>query len=595
MANEILSSLSTSSPGGYDYNFSTLAAWEADSGACPADLVTGNYKSILEVYDDWPTGLGIGTNTFSGHTCAKATDNILLLRANSGDEYGHTNNTGSWLKTALVYGFYIPLSDSTVLHIEDLKISSTSSHLLYIRVDDALQAVRCGFYVPESALRPISSNELMRFNFCLFDSTNAISGTPGISALVRYSYLNNCVLIADNSQGAFSQSNNNINTIAFNKNGSQSNILFHSPFGTSSNNASSDNSAPGTNSEINIPSSVFKNYSSDDYHLASDSTVLNGAGLNLIDNGPLLDDPQLDIDGEEWPGASGGAWDIGFDYYVDAGGETPVSVEIPKKNITLTSYAPAINISDHVEIAIPKADIQLTSHIPTITISSALAIIIPKADLQITSYAPEVSTSDHIEIIVPKKNLTLSSYSPIVTIGDHIEIVVPKSSIRLTSYAPEINISDHIQTVIPKHDLSLISYAPVINTSDHIETTIPKSDIQLQSYAPVITVGDEQVVNIPKHDLQITSYAPTIEIGNNISVIIPQHNLELLSYPPSIVISAFADVEIPKTNINITSYAPSVVIAGAFETAPERMFDYPAVNRMFRYPAINRMYRIKRK
>lgn len=85
---------------------------------------------------------------------------------------------------------------------------------------------------------------------------------------------------------------------------------------TASNNASFNYSTyppPGSNPYTsNVVSGDFVDAANDDFHLASGSGLI-GQGANLYS------DFQFDVDGDEWPDT--GAWDIGFDYYVSAGGD----------------------------------------------------------------------------------------------------------------------------------------------------------------------------------------------------------------------------------------------------------------------------------
>ncbi len=85
-------------------------------------------------------------------------------------------------------------------------------------------------------------------------------------------------------------------------------------FGTTENNASSDDTAPGSNSLTNVTQSdqfVSVSSGSEDFHLQSDAS--------LVDAGTSLDSSVADdIDGE----TRSGAWDIGADEYVEETAES---------------------------------------------------------------------------------------------------------------------------------------------------------------------------------------------------------------------------------------------------------------------------------
>ena len=95
----------------------------------------------------------------------------------------------------------------------------------------------------------------------------------------------------------------------------------------STNNATSSASddAPGASSVVGITSADFVNAAGNDYHLAAGSALI-GAGANLYA------DFQADVDGDAWP--SSGAWDIGFDHYVAAGGGVTGTLSVTLENFT---------------------------------------------------------------------------------------------------------------------------------------------------------------------------------------------------------------------------------------------------------------------
>lgn len=93
----------------------------------------------------------------------------------------------------------------------------------------------------------------------------------------------------------------------------------------SSNNASTSamDTCPGSGSVTGITSAAFAIAAANNFHLSA-SSVLRGAGANLYSVFTA------DVDGNTWP--SSGAWDIGLDYYVAAGGVTLNSLSV--SNIT---------------------------------------------------------------------------------------------------------------------------------------------------------------------------------------------------------------------------------------------------------------------
>ena len=154
---------------------------------------------------------------------------------------------------------------------------------------------------------------------------------------------------------------------------------------------------------------------------------------------------------------------------------------------------------------------------------------------------------------------------------------------------------DGVSVEIPKSDINLTSYAPTASNNITASVEIPKHDLTITSYIPSVSADGSLSVEIPKSNLTLTSYIPSVDTTNHIEVIIPKHDLSLQAYPPSIVVSSSVNAIIPKTDINLTSYIPTVSTAAGFETASQRIYDYPAVNYTFSFPSINRVYIMKRK
>jgi len=273
-------SLSNSDKGGdFDGYYTTIGTWES-----AVDGNTGNGElAELVIYAEVGD---VGALTQAGWTSGA----LSKITVNPGDEHKAVKNDG-------VYGsgrWYL-FTDAIV---EDIELDGG-----YFQNSDGNTGAitrRCASY--DSSI--YGYNRIGYCYNCLSDSSTADA----------YYYLSggvyNCTSIDSGNRGFVLT--DAINCVAYNSTGDD-----FSPQGkTLSYCASEDSTATGTGSITGIASSVFANYAGGDYHLASDSTTVSGEGLNLIDNAPSLSDPQLDVDGDEWPGAGGGAWDIGFDYYV---------------------------------------------------------------------------------------------------------------------------------------------------------------------------------------------------------------------------------------------------------------------------------------
>lgn len=126
--------------------------------------------------------------------------------------------------------------------------------------------------------------------------------------------------------------------------------------GTGNNNASSDTTATAyyTSSLASVAGTAFVSTTAgaEDFHLASGSSLI-GAGANLYS------DFTTDIDGDTWP--SSGAWDIGADHYVSAGGSLSLTASLSvaiQQARTLTASLSAAVQAPRTTSAVADAAVQ---------------------------------------------------------------------------------------------------------------------------------------------------------------------------------------------------------------------------------------------
>lgn len=300
MATEVIHSVGT----GGDYT--TLTAWEA---AQQRDLVAADEIAVAEISEtlvgNYPTFELKGWTADHDHPC--------VIRAAAGFEYDHVTDTGAKLISTGAYGFVN--RSNQVLHCYDICINFTTMTYGNFTYDSAwLEHLfdRCTFLNNSDLTIGLVSKGFIRNSivFC---------NLPG-DGEVKNCTVENSTIIMTNGAGY----GGNMctwdclctNVVAYNSTAKTSYNIYYNPRSASNYNAQNDNGSsppPGANSITGITTADFVDYAGGNYHLASDSQLI-GAGTNLYANF------QTDTDGDTWP--SSGAWDIGADYYVAAGGST---------------------------------------------------------------------------------------------------------------------------------------------------------------------------------------------------------------------------------------------------------------------------------
>lgn len=301
MATEVVSTIRSS---GGDYT--TVSAWEAGE---QGDLVTADEIRVAECYNDWVGGLS-NTVVIDGSTTDST--RYLVVRAAAGQGHDGTPETGFWIRSTNASVSTIDVRDSyTLIEGIEARVTNTSSGFargIYLNTGSSNSTVRRCLARSQAAsgsgIQAISGVSSIRIECCL-----AWGSLNGISVAATTHAVDNCTA-ADCTTGFTTSAAAVVrNSVAYNNTTNWSGTWG----GSSTHNATSNGSddAPGGNSVTSISSSDFVDAANNDFHLASGSALI-GSGTNLYT------DFTTDIDGDTWP--SSGAWDIGFDYRVAAGG-----------------------------------------------------------------------------------------------------------------------------------------------------------------------------------------------------------------------------------------------------------------------------------
>ncbi len=292
---------STIKPSGGDYT--TLTAWEA---AKQGNLTAGGADQI-QIAECYTFSGGLSDQlTVDGST----TDSTHYMKVTVAASNRHLGIPLAAFYIAKASDFCVILNDNYV-QVEwlDLKGSSNFGGGLRIDAADSCTAknilATCGNL--GNAFNPTANCTNATLEDCL--AYSAYSGfTTANWATVNYY---NCV--AGNCTTGFLTSGNSTpllkNCVAYNNTTNYSGT-FHA---SSTNNGTSTGSddAPGGNSVISVASGNFVNAASNDFHLATGTNSLVGAGVDLTSVFTT------DIDGDTWP--NGSAWNIGFDYIPGGG------------------------------------------------------------------------------------------------------------------------------------------------------------------------------------------------------------------------------------------------------------------------------------
>lgn len=316
MATEVVSTIRDT---GGDYT--SVSAWEAGE---QGDLVTADEIRVAECYNDWPSGLA---NTVIVDGSTTDATRYLVIRAAAGQAHTGTPGSGFWMYSFSAALSAIDVRDQyTRIEYIEARVTSTASGFargIYLTGGSAnssiLGCIAESLAASGSAIQLVSGSSNLTVRASI-----ATAGLYGFRAGATTHTIDNC--LAANCATGFDASAAALvrNSTAYNNttnwNGTWDASSTHNATSTGS------DDAPGGDSVISVDSADFVDAGAEDFHLASGSALI-GVGTNLHS------DFTTDIDGDTWP--SSGAWDIGPDSYVSAGGP-PTLAAITASNITTT-------------------------------------------------------------------------------------------------------------------------------------------------------------------------------------------------------------------------------------------------------------------
>jgi len=289
------------------------------------------------------------------------------------------------------------------------------------------------------------------------------------------------------------------------------------------------------------------------------SNTLDQAGSDTYDHNQTIATKEIASAGDEnptsWTYAASSYWraiTIAIKPYESAN----EIVTVPVSALSITGYAPTVDVTEDTFIEVPNGAFTLTPYAPTATATENQWIEIPNGSFSLTPYAPTVIAEANQWIEIPNASFSLTSYAP--SIGISIKITVPAAAFSITNYAPSIVLTEDQWIEIPVASLTMSSSVPTAIVTENQWIEIPAASFTLTSYAPTIDVGAGTIITVPASGLTITGYAPTITAEANQWIEVPNGSLGITAYAPTIDVTANQWIEIPQAALALTSYAPTV-------------------------------------
>lgn len=290
-------------------DYTSIQTWW-DTECVGYDCVANSTSPVLEGYDDWPGGL-TEVPSLTGSVTSNTTYRPII-RAAAGNECGGILGQGFGITGNTSYGSLLDTHTTSNITLENFWFQNTGSNSAQgLYGQSNLRAVGLvGKAANGTAFNNIATGDIVRA--CL-----AIGSSAGFQ---NYNWNNGTIIncVAVNCGSGFHSAANGSYTVKNSVAYGCTNSFYGSKYSAGcTRNAASDGATvapPGSNPYASdVVAGDFVDAANNDFHLSASSGLI-GAGANLYTDGS-----DVDIDGEAWPNS---VWDIGFDYYVAAGGGT---------------------------------------------------------------------------------------------------------------------------------------------------------------------------------------------------------------------------------------------------------------------------------
>lgn len=326
-------------------------------------------------------------------------------------------------------------------------------------------------------------------------------------------------------------------------------------YGTISNNAATDTSAPGT-SAVNsvVTGDAFTDYTGGDYTVKDTGSDLYDAGADL--SGSFTDDIL---------GNTRSTWDIGAYEYVASGTDVSVNVEA----LTLTTYSATIEYTGaDTNVSVGTAALTITEYPATVSLDANVAA--NTEALTLTTYAATLSLDKTVD--VNTSALTLTTYPASLSADNDISV----GTVSFTLTTNPADVVFDVEVSVGTEALSLTTYPATINYGIAINagvasltlTEYPATliyDVEVTAGPEALTLTTHQATVLKDTDvstgvaaLTLTTYPATVA-ANDVNVGVGTEALTLTTYPASI--SFDKDVTTGTVALTLTTYQASITAA----------------------------------
>jgi len=477
-------SIQTLKASGGDYT--SIQTWW-DTECDDYDFVTNTTSKVLECYNDWPTGKSeIASFSVSGGYSANDTYKSIVRPA-AGE--GHTGIPGTGFKLiySANYTNIIAIGAGVYCDIDGLDTEHSGSGSGVAISSSYGRALNClaRNAVASASRAAIALNAAgATAKGCL-----AYDSIRGIGPIASYTgaIIENCTAVNCTSWGFRCHGSSGANITLKNNVAYGCAVSYaeqNAIDAASTNNAASDastNTPPGSNPiTTDIVSGDFVDAANDDYHLASGSTLI-GAGANLYTDGS-----DVDIDGDAWPDA---AWDIGFDYYVAAGGGDIAA--------TLSTTTEAASASFAGTVTAPSVTATLTTTTAASTASIAGTVTAPGYNATLSAVTENNAVSFAGTVVAPSYTATIASSTAdsaatfagtVDTPGFHATQSTPTAA-RNASFAGTVVAPSYTAVISATTENSNADFAGTVETTEFTATLATTTANSTASFAGSVSIA----------------------------------------------------------------------------------------------------------
>lgn len=238
----------------------------------------------------------------------------------------------------------------------------------------------------------------------------------------------------------------------------------------------------------------------------------------------------------------------------------PNQVNLPSDDLTVTTYAPTVEVSEAGETSqLPAETLSLTDYNPQAVTTDNNISQLDAETLDLTAYSPQAVTSENNYSQLDAETLDLTGFDPQAVTSDNNQSQLDAETLDLADFDPQAVTTEKNIAALDAETLGLAANDPQAVTTEKNIALLVAASVALAAFAPQITTTENNISQIESETLTITNYAPQAVTAANNFAQLPGATLSLSDNDPVIVTTEKNISALDAETLDLTDFDPQVV------------------------------------